>query len=169
MIQPFAPRKIAITDEIPTSVAMKRGGLERILVALAQHPNGLRLGQLGVRAKVSSASIGTFLSRGRKQGWIDGREHLTINAAGLAALGPFEPLPKGDELARYYLAQLGVGGAGRILGVLVKAYPRAFDPEPLREAAQVDIKSFSTFLSRLRTLELIEGKAQIKASPELFS
>src|SRR5205807_2162280 len=49
------------------------GGLRRMMIALAQRP-GLSKRQLGVRAGLSSTSgtFGTYLSRLRNNGWIDG-------------------------------------------------------------------------------------------------
>ena len=149
------------------------GGLRRMLVALAQRPTGLTNGQLGVRAGLSSKS-GTFsnyLSRARQQGWIvDEGQIRRITDAGTAALGRFEPLPEGRALAEHWMRELG-GGAGRMLHALVDAYPETLTSAELGARAGISPGSgtFSNYLSRLRTLELMVGRGgQICASDELF-
>jgi hypothetical protein len=146
------------------------GGLRRMLIALAQRPQGLTNRQLGVRAGLSSRSgtFSTYLSRGRSQGWIDDHgERRAITPQGLIALGRFEPLPEGRDLLRYWLGELG-GGASRMLEVLAGAYPRSLTNEALGQAADISRSgTFSTYLSKLRTLELVEGRGELRMSEEL--
>jgi hypothetical protein len=151
------------------------GGLRRILIALAQRPQGLTLRQIGVRAGLSSRSgtFSTYMSRGRQRGWIcDGGPGgaSTITDAGLQALGKYEPLPTGAELLEYWLRELGESGAARILRAVAEAYPEALPLEEVGKRAELNARSgtFSTYLSRLRTLELIEGRGTVRASEELF-
>lgn len=148
-------------------------GLRRMLMALAQRPQGLNRRQLGLRAGLSSRSgtFDTYLSRGRQAGWIDGRSDLRITDAGITALGAFTPLPEGRELLAHWLGELGESGAARILRALADAYPRALTRSELGAAANLSDRSgtFDTYLSRLRTLELVEGRGELRASEELFS
>jgi hypothetical protein len=146
------------------------GGLRRMMIALAQRP-GLTNRQLGVRAGLSSRSgtFSTYLSRGRSEGWIaDQGEKRSLTEQGLAALGTYEPLPEGRELLRYWLHELG-GGASRMLAALAEAYPRNLTNEQLGEAAGISHRSgtFSTYLSRMRTLELVEGRGELRLPEEL--
>lgn len=149
------------------------GGLRRMLIALAQRQQGLTRQQLGVRACLSSRSgtFDTYLSRGRQAGWItsghDGR--LLITDAGEAALGQYDPLPTGSELLAYWTRQLG-GGAARMLQALAQVYPNALSRDDLGEASGLSARSgtFDTYLSRMRTLELVTGKGELRASEELF-
>ena len=157
----------------PGSGELGTGGLRRMLIALAQRPRGLSDRQLGVRTGLSSSSgsFGTYLARGRTNGWIIGeRNCLTITEMGLQVLGEFEPLPAGQALLQYWLNQLGNSGAARMLQVLAVAYPKAMTKAEL--GVQVNLShssgSFGTYLSKLRTLELIEGRQELKASMELF-
>jgi Holliday junction resolvase RusA-like endonuclease len=63
-------------------------------------------------------------------------------------------------------------GAARILRTLAAAYPDTLTADQLGEKADLNPRSgtFSTYLSRLRTLELIEsGRGWLRASEELFS
>ncbi|MEO8679230.1 MAG: hypothetical protein ABI665_09305 [Vicinamibacterales bacterium] len=114
------------------------------------------------------------MSRGRQQGWIqDGGKGgaSTITEAGLRALGSYEPLPEGPELLRYWLGELG-GGASRILETVATVYPDTLTLEQIGKQANLNHQSgtFSTYMSRLRTLELIEsGRGWVRASEELFT
>lgn len=157
----------------PSDAAVGNAGLRRMLIALAQRPNGLTNQQLGVRAGVSSRSgtFSTYLSRARVNGWINGRGSLQITDAGLNALGAYDHLPEGKELVAHWLTELGGSGAARILRVLVDAYPEELDNETVGQRAEISHRSgtFSTYLSRLRTLQLVEGRGRIRASEELFS
>jgi hypothetical protein len=149
------------------------GGLRRIMIALAQHPNGLSQSQIGVFAGLSSkgGTFSTYLSRARSNGWIYGEKNLVaITQAGIEALGAFEMLPTGELLYQYWLAKLGNSGAARILQALHDCYPSALTKDEIGERAQISSAggSFSTYLSRLRSLELISGTREIQASAELF-
>jgi hypothetical protein len=151
-------------------VSVGNSGLRRMLIALAQRPQGLTNAQLGVRAGVSSRSgtFSTYLGRARSQGWVDGRGIVKITEAGLAALGSYDPLPEGRALADYWIRELG-GGAARMLQALVDVYPGTLTNEQLGERAQISHVSgtFSTYLGRLRALELVEGRGELRASEEL--
>lgn len=153
--------------------AVGRGGLRRILTALAQRPQGLTLRQIGVRAGLSSRSgtFSTYLSRARGAGWIvDSGGVARISQEGLAALGEYDPLPSGPALLDHWLRELGDSGAARMLRVLADVYPTTLSLEQLGEKADISSRSgtFSTYLSRLRSLELIEGRGEVRASGELF-
>ena len=155
-----------------SDASLGNSGLRRILIALAQR-NGLSRRQLGVRATLSSRSgtFDTYLSRGRSNGWIGGsKDRLEITDLGRAALGSYDPLPEGPALLQHWLSQLGQSGAARILSALASVYPTSLTRAQLGEAATLSDRSgtFDTYLSRLRTLELIEGKSEIRASAELF-
>jgi hypothetical protein len=150
------------------------GGLRRILIALAQR-DGLTNRQIGVRAGLSSGSgsFGTYMSKARSNGWIsDDGDRRRITEAGRAALGDYAPLPEGPALLAYWLDELGESGAARILRALAEAYPDAMTNEQIGAAASLShgSGSFGTYMSRLRTLELIvtAGRGMTKASDELF-
>lgn len=163
-----APRKA--TQENAT---IGQSGLRRILVALAQRPQGLSTRQIGVRAGLSSksGSFNTYMSRARSNGWIVGdRGHVQITDDGLEALGDYDPLPTGDALLQHWLSDLGDSGASRILSTLAEAYPQTLSKHQVAERAALSgtSGSFNTYLSRLRSLELIEGRGDLRASEELF-
>lgn len=151
-----------------------KAGLRRILVALAQVPQGLSARQVGIRASISSKSgtFDTYLSRARTEGWLVGdRGALQITAAGIAAIGPFEALPTGRELLNHWLPKLKAGSR-RILQVLADAWPKTMSTEEIGARAELSCTSgsFDTYLSGLRSLDLIEGpRAALRASDELSS
>lgn len=147
------------------------GGLRRMMIALAQRSQGLTNRQLGVRAGLSSRSgtFSTYLSRARSELWItDHGEKRVLTEAGEKALGHWEPLPEGRALLEYWLHELG-GGASRMLTALADAYPDTLTNEELGAAADISHRSgtFSTYLSKLRTLELVEGHGKLRMSEEL--
>jgi len=153
--------------------SLGNSGLRRMLIALAQR-NGLTAKQLGVRAGMSSRS-GTFsnyLGRGRSNGWVNGsRDRLGITEAGRAALGSYDPLPEGKDLLSYWLGELGNSGAMRMLSALAERYPNPMTAEELGEIAEISAGSgtFSNYLGKLRTLELVTGsRSHLLASEELF-
>lgn len=164
-----APRKAKHND----GGSIGQAGLRRILVALAQRPQGLSVRQIGVRAGLSSksGSFNTYMSRARSSGWVTGdRGHVQITNEGLTALGDYDPLPTGDALLQHWLSDLGESGASRILSTLAGAYPKSLSKHEVAERAALSgtSGSFNTYLSRLRSLELIEGRGELRASEELF-
>jgi hypothetical protein len=154
------------------SVEVGKSGLRRILIALAQR-NGLTNGQIGVRAGLSSTTgtFSTYMSRARSNGWItDQGDRRFITDAGMAVIGDYDPLPTGRALLDHWLRELGSSGASRILNALAGAYPDSMSNEQVGIASGLShtTGTFSTYMSRLRTLELIEGRGDVRASAELF-
>lgn len=168
-----APRALQL-DHGEHDESAPTGAVRKILVALAQHPEGLPDRKIGVFAGVSTKG-GTWtshLGRARRAGWLeDGRGIRKITDAGLAALGHFDPLPTGSELAQYWIRELG-GAPARVLQVLIDAYPADLDDETIGERAGVSIKggTWSEHLKQLRTRDLIEdvGGRRRVASATLF-
>jgi hypothetical protein len=171
-ITPRAPRE-AMAREKSVTGSVQSGGMRRMMIALAQRP-GLSARQLGVRASLSSSSgtFGTYLAKLRSNGWMEGtRDRMELTIAGREALGGYTPLPTGKALLAHWLGELGQGsGAARMLAALAEAYPRAITKEELGRAAEISHTSgtFGTYISRLRTLELVTGSREISAASEFF-
>lgn len=172
-----APRRDVLVTPAASSASdpsLGKSGKRRMLVALAQRPQGLTRAQLGVRSRVSSkgGSFDTYLSALRQSGYVDtGGERITITQAGVDALGAYEPLPEGQALADHYIAEFGNSGAARMLRVAVEAYPKRIPRHELGEMSGVSAAggSFDTYVSKLRTLELVDvSKEGVKASDEFF-
>lgn len=141
----------------------------RILTVLAQH--GQRTTQQVALLTAYSGKSGGFrnaLSSLRSAGLIQGRGEVDVTPEGIHALGDYDPLPTGRELVEWWCGQLGKAEKS-ILLVAVDAYPASL---PVSEvAARTDYSAtsggFRNALSRLRTLELITGRGEIRADDAL--
>lgn len=156
----------------PATTGAPAGGIRRMMIALAQRA-GLNARQLGLRAGLSSKSgtFSTYLAKMRASGWLAGdRAGLELTPAGRAALGSYDPLPTGRALLHYWQKELGRSGAARMLDALSDAFPSALTREQLGAGAGISPSSgtFSTYLAKLRTLELVTGGSNlIRLSEEL--
>jgi hypothetical protein len=148
------------------------GGERKILTALAQYPDGRTKRQASMLAgyAINGGGFNNYLSALRSKGWMEGSgENLRITLAGLDALGAFDPLPTGDALIEHWKNQLEKAPRA-ILTALVETWPSAMTKEDVAAAAGYEPGGggFNNALSRLRTLELIEGRGELKASDDLF-
>lgn len=151
----------------------KMSGAERkILTALAQYPDGRSKRQVAILTGYAATGGGfnNAMSSLRTKGWMDGRgDPLRITDAGLAALGSYEPLPTGRDLLEHWLGQLSKAERA-ILVELYRAYPDALSKEQVGNLTSYEPNGggFNNALSRLRTLELIDGRGELRASEDLF-
>ncbi len=78
-------------------------------------------------------------------------------------------LPTGPALVEYWYGQLGLAER-KILRVLVAAGGKAMTKQQVADAAGYEVSGggFQNALSRLRTLALIEGKTELRASGTLL-
>jgi hypothetical protein len=97
-------------------------------------------------------------------------ERLAATELGRAAVGDYEPLPTGSALLAYWIEQLGQSGAAKMLSVLGSEYPNALSRDELGERTGIAVAggTFRTYLGKLKTLELVEGKGELRASADLF-
>lgn len=176
------PARLAVTHMTPpTAISSNLSKAERaILTALAQYPGGKSQRQVAVLAGYAwkGGGFNNALSRCKVQGWITGsKERYQITGAGIDALGDWTPLPAGRALAAYWLAQLPQAQRA-ILQTLIDAYPAALDKVTLAQRAGVLAGKtdgyepggggFNNALSRLRTLDLVQGRNELRASDILF-
>ena len=169
-IAPAEPK--VVSKRIPVEGGVKIGiGEQKILTALAQYPQGRTKKQVAVLTCYahSGGAFNNYLGALRKKGWIIGSDALHVTEDGIIALGPHEPLPKGDALYQHWLSQLGKAER-EILRVLVERYPSALCKEAIAKLAGYEVKGggFANALGRLRTLELIHGRGDIQAAKEFF-
>lgn len=164
-----APRK---AEAVASSNGHVSKAGRKLLTALAQFGTceDVKLGALtGYSAKAGHFS--NVLSELRGNGYIDGeRSGFSITNAGMAALGPYEELPTGPELLRYWQQKLSKGAAA-ILAALADVYPREITDDELGEMVNYSPNAghFSNCLSELRTRDLIAGgRSALKASDNLF-
>lgn len=143
-----------------------------VLTALAQYPDGRTKNQVALLSgyAVGGGGFGNALSALRSKGFIVGSDRLTITSEGAAALGPFDPLPHGQALLEYWYGQLGRAERSA-LEVLARAYPAAMTKEECAAEAGYEPNGggWNNALSRLRTLELISGRGELRISEDLFS
>jgi uncharacterized protein len=157
------------------AAASSQGGKRRMLIALAQFPAGCTTKRLALLAGLvnGSGTWAKYLGQLRAAGLVEnlpGGGGLRITGAGRRELGTFEPLPTGRELVAYWQRWLGEGGMRRMFDGCVHAYPRGITQERL--AHQCDMVkgsgTWAKYLGKLRSLELIEGRDELRAAAELF-
>ena len=150
----------------------KLGRAERALLAvLAQFPEGRSKAQLSVLSgySIKSSSFANALGSLRSNGLADGRDPITITADGMTAAGDIEPLPTGADLQDHWRQRLG-RAERTILDVLIDAYPQALVKEEISERSGYSLtsSSFANALGKLRTLQLADGYAEVRAADVLF-
>lgn len=147
-------------------------GERKILTALAQYREGRSKVQVAVLSGYAATGggfnnyLGALRSRGLIQG--DG-DRLTIAEAGIQALGSWEPLPTGSALIDYWRGRLGKAER-LILETLTQVYPDPLTKDEVAGKAGYEANGggFNNALGRLRTLELVQGLGELRASDNLF-
>lgn len=147
-------------------------GERRILTALAQHSPGRSKVQVAVLTGYAATGGGfnNYLGALRSRGLIAGDgDRLTITDAGIQALGSWEPLPAGSALIEYWRGRLGKAERS-ILEALAETYPDTLTKEEVAAKAGYEANGggFNNALGRLRTLELVQGRSELRASEHLF-
>lgn len=117
-----------------------------------------------------SGSWATYLSRLRTKGLIEGRGDLVLTTEGAAIAAEPDAPPSTEALHRAVLGKID-GPMQRILGPLLEAYPNGLSHPEAAERAGYSHQSgsWATYLSRLRSLDLIAGRGELKAEPWLFA
>jgi uncharacterized protein len=127
--------------------------------------------QVAFKARYShkSGSWATFLSGLRSGGFIEPRGDLALTDAGAALATPVAVPPSGEEFRGIVLAELS-GPHQKIMKPILDAYPTALSHEEAAEAAGYSHKSgsWATFLSGLRSRELIQKTGPLKAQDWMF-
>lgn len=147
-------------------------GERRILVAVAQHQDGVTREQLTILTGYKRTSRDTYVSRLSRAGMVitqaDGSVHATIN--GVATLGKdFERLPTGDALLEYWFRRLS-GGEKRVLEAVAAAYPKAVTRADISAQTGYQRTSRDTYVSRLKRRRLVDTPTfgEVVAAEELF-
>lgn len=159
-----------------TAATASTGGLSKaerlVLTVLAQYPQGRSRSQVAIltRYAQNGGGFNNALSSLRSKGCIVGSSDLLkITDAGEATIGPVPELPTGQELLEQWLGQLSKAEKSA-LAALAEAYPHALTKDELARRAGYEANGggFNNALSRLRTLELITGRGEIRASEVFF-
>jgi len=163
--------RLASSDAFDESIKLASGE-RRILTALAQYPEGRSKVQVAILSGYSPTGGGfnNYLGALRTRGLIKGNgDRLGITQAGIDGLGSWEPLPTGPALVDYWLGRLGKAER-LILATLTQSYPAALTKEEVAAKAGYEVNGggFNNALGRLRTLELVQGRGELRASENLF-
>lgn len=155
------------------TVELNRRAERAVLAVLAQFPQGRTVQQVALMAGYAAKGGGFrgALSKLRTHGLIEGASDLTITEAGKVAIaGQWEPLPKGAALLDYWLGQMKRAAERAVLQTVYDAYPGRISPADVAEATDYEAAGggFRGAISKLRTLGLIEGSADLRAADSLF-
>lgn len=138
-------------------------GERRILIAIAERPQGATKQQLTVLTGYKRSSRDTYLQRLRAADHVRGAgtefDRIHATALGLHALGKdYVPLPVGPALIEYWRARLPQGEL-LIFDTLLRAR-RALDREEIAQATGYKRSSRDTYLQRLRArgIVLVRGE-----------
>jgi hypothetical protein len=148
-------------------------GERRILTVLAQYPEGRSKMQMAILSGYApnGGGFNNYLGALRTRGVIEGNgELLAITEAGTEALGSWQPLPTGPALIDYWRARLRKAER-LILEVLTECYLDRLPKEEVAAKAGCEANGggFNNALGRLITLELVQGRGEIRASDNLFA
>jgi len=148
-------------------------GHRRILLALAQN-GACSKGKLAILTRYASNGGGfnNNLSALCTAGHVTGSEHLTITEVGLRAIGSFDPLPEdADTLFVEWTQHPELGRAHREILRVLKDSGRSMAKEEIAGRCDPPYEpgggGFNNAISRLRTLGVIEGKADIQLAEQL--
>lgn len=168
---PPKPPQIQISDNKNLSKAERL-----ILIALAQHQSAtVSVAKVALMTGYSSKGGGfrNSLSSLRTKRYMQGiGGTIAITAAGVEALGDFEDLPTGRQLAEWWMERLPLAGRKIIETVILNRKQDDWSIADIAAVAGYDPTGggFRNALSRLRTLGLIENVTQgvVRPSEELF-
>lgn len=149
------------------------GAKRRIMIALAQNPDGLVGRRLAI---LSDVKQGGSTWRGamaglRKDAHVDDAGDLfKLTPSGLQALGEYVPLPTGADLREYWQQKIGSGTRGRIFTAILAAGGQPVPADQVAIAADVELggSTWRGHMAHLRGLELVSGSNELTPSPELF-
>ena len=145
----------------------------RILSALARHGTTPKP-KLAVLTgyAVSGGGFNNALSSLRTMGLIERGDPVVITESGHQAInaGGVEPLPAGWELVEWWCKELPKAER-TILRYLANRYPDSLSKDDVGTGTGYAANGggFNNALSRLRTLQLIEGRSELQAAEALFS
>lgn len=142
----------------------------KFLTALAQHPKGLTKGQILTHTGYASAgATSRAFATLSSEGLISCDHLVTITDAGMEKLGPFDPLPVGDELRDHLLQTLPKMEA-TLLRVVFDHHPATIGKgEILNRAGYSSAGATSRAFARLTRLGYVVRRGHgLTAAPEMF-
>lgn len=150
------------------------GRCEKSILSVLAQRSGINSSrsQIGILSgySASSGSFNNSISKLRTLGYLSGNsDQLMITQEGIKNVGTYEKLPEGEALHQYWINKLPKC-EGVVLNCLIQNYPNSMSKIILGESTNYSdgSGSFNNALSKLRTLELITGSADLRASDNLF-
>jgi hypothetical protein len=136
------------------------------LIAAAQHPQGITREQASILTGYKRSTRDTYIQRLGTRGYVSVENGIvTATDAGKDALGDFEALPTGSQLARYWLGRLPEGER-RVLEIVLD---QPASREEISERTGYKRSTRDTYIQRLGVRKLVSSGSQgIMASSELF-
>lgn len=169
------PKRQAPVSVVTNDGEVKLGRTERaILGVLAQFPQGRTKSQISILSgySIKSSGFANALSKLRTTGLISpaGSDPILITEDGVEHAGEVQPILTGRELLGHWVTRLGKAERA-FLEQLYEVYPGMLTKQDLSDRTGYSTTSsgFANALSKLRTLELIEGYQEMAASEAFFS
>ncbi len=170
----LAPRRSAPPVNTSNGDAREIGGGERrVLIAIAQHAEGVTRAQLTVLVGLKQSSRDSYIKRLLTAGCVERMSDGSIRATadGMATVGDdFTPLPTGEALRDHWYKTLPASEA-MFLREICAVYPQELSRETLTEQTSLKQSSRDSYLKRLLARRLIEAPRPglVRASETLFS
>lgn len=151
-----SPRPVAKHRSWGPSAGYAKGE-RRVLIAVAQHPNGVTREQLTVLTGYKRSSRDTYLQRLRHHEYVTDSDRIRVTQAGIRLLGDqYERLPTGEALVAYWRERLP-GGELVIFDAILGNGLTPVGREYLSQVTGYKRSSRDTYLQRLRSRELIRS------------
>ena len=169
------PERLARFAEVQSARAQPSGGAlpdgeRRVLIAVAQHAEGVSREQLSILTGYKRSTRDAYVQRLRTRGLLaEQHGQLVATAEGLAQLGgDFEPLPTGAALLLHWLKRLPEGERA-VLAFVADRYPAHVARDEISEATAYKRSTRDAYLQRLAARRLLaSARDGVVASPSLF-
>ena len=167
------PRRSAPTrDQVADFSGELPKGERTILIAAAQHGEGVARNQLTVLTGYKRSTRDAYIQRLREKDFVFVNSMGIVEAtlSGISALGDdYEPLPTGLQLREYWLGRLPEGER-RILEIVIASWPGSAERSGIEEQTGYARSSRDAYIQRLKARRLVEitGPGEVCASENLF-
>lgn len=171
MVKPAHNRlPIRPAGDVSNGDGILSGGRKAVLIAAAQHPNGVTDEQIAVLTGYKKTSRTTFKQQLMSQGLLtQGGLGFVATEEGIKALGhDYDPLPTGDQLREHWMQRLS-GGELSVFAFVVARYPGVVSKDDIGEQANYKSTSVNTFCQKLSARQLITTSREgVRAADNLF-
>ncbi|KKM61085.1 hypothetical protein LCGC14_1535290, partial [marine sediment metagenome] len=170
--RPPARRSAPVRDQVADFSGDLPKGERTILIAAAQHGEGVARNQLTVLTGYKRSTRDAYVQRLREKDFVFVNPMGIVEAtlSGISALGDdYEPLPTGLHLREYWLGRLPEGER-RILEIVIASWPGSAERSDIEEQTGYARSSRDAYIQRLkaRRLVAITGPGEVCASENLF-